>query len=125
MNTNSPSTIREILPTFLFDQFQLDLQNERLLFNGEPITLQRKAFETLTVLVKNSGRIVSKEEFLQELWPDSFVEEGSLTVNISLLRKALGEGQDGRKYIETIPRRGYRFIAAVREHSPTKTDQLS
>ncbi|MCI0666322.1 MAG: winged helix-turn-helix domain-containing protein [Acidobacteria bacterium] len=125
MNTNSPSPIREVLPIYLFDQFQLDLQNERLLLDKEPISLQRKAFETLTLLVKNSGRIVTKEEFLQELWPDSFVEEGSLTVNISLLRKALGEGQDGRKYIETIPRRGYRFIAPVRELNPTRTDPLS
>src|SRR5262245_6922701 len=115
MDTNSPYTISKIQPIYLFEQFYLDPQNERLLLDGVPINLQRKAFETLTMLVKNSGRIITKEEFLQELWPDSFVEEGSLTVNISLLRKALGEGQDGRKYIETIPRRGYRFIAPVRE----------
>src|SRR5262245_10160667 len=125
MDTNSPSTIREIQPIYLFDQFYLDPQNERLLLDGVPINLQRKAFETLTMLVKNSGRIITKEEFLQELWPDSFVEEGSLTVNISLLRKALGEGQDGRKFIETIPRRGYRFIAPVRELSGIRTAPLS
>jgi DNA-binding winged helix-turn-helix (wHTH) protein/TolB-like protein len=125
MNTNSPPSIRETAPTYLFDQFSLDLQNERLLLDGEPVTLQRKAFETLTLLVKNSGRIVTKEEFLQELWPDSFVEEGSLTVNISHLRKALGEGQDGRKFIETIPRRGYRFIAPVQELNDFKTPVLN
>jgi DNA-binding winged helix-turn-helix (wHTH) protein/TolB-like protein len=125
MNTTSPSTIREIRPTYIFDQFHLDLQSERLLLDGEPIILQRKAFETLTLLVKNSGRVITKEEFLQELWPDSFVEEGSLTVNISVLRKALGEGQDGRKFIETIPRRGYRFISPVRELSELNTTPLS
>jgi DNA-binding winged helix-turn-helix (wHTH) protein/TolB-like protein len=115
MNPTSRANNWHSLPIYLFDQFQLDLQNERLLLDGVPVTLQRKAFETLTLLVRNSGRIITKEEFLQELWPDSFVEEGSLTVNISLLRKALGEGRDGRKYIETVPRRGYRFIANVKE----------
>jgi DNA-binding response OmpR family regulator len=69
MNTNSPPSIREIAPTYLFDQFSLDLQNERLLLDGEPVILQRKAFETLTLLVKNSGRMLLKKNFCRNCGP--------------------------------------------------------
>ena len=97
-----------------FGQFRLDPQ-ERLLFrDGEPVPLTPKAFDMLMALVENSGRLVEKEELMRRLWPDSFVEEGSLAQNVSLLRKALGESSDGQKFIETVPRRGYRFITGVR-----------
>jgi DNA-binding winged helix-turn-helix (wHTH) protein/TolB-like protein/Tfp pilus assembly protein PilF len=97
-----------------FDSFCLDA-SERVLrrdLQEEPLT--PKVFETLLLLVENSGRVVGKEELLKTIWPDSFVEESSLTQNISLLRKALRDGGDGRRFIETVPKRGYRFIAPVR-----------
>ncbi len=81
------------------------------------IHLPPKAFDSLVLLVENQGHLLEKEELLKKVWPDSFVEESSLAQHISLLRKALQDGDDGHgpKYIETVPRRGYRFIAEVRE----------
>ena len=70
--------------------------------------------ETLLVLVQNAGRMVDKNDLLKAVWPDTFVEEGALTRNISLLRKTLGDTGDNPSYIETIPKRGYRFVAPVR-----------
>lgn len=100
--------------SYEFDQFRLDVA-ERLLFRGrEEVALTPKVFETLLVLVEHSGHIVGKDELFKAVWPDSFVEESSLTQNISLLRKTLGEGGDGRRFIETIPKRGYRFTVPVR-----------
>jgi len=96
-----------------FGQFRLDPQERLLLRDGEPIPLSPKAFDMLLALVENGGRLLEKEELMRRLWPDSFVEEGSLAQNVSLLRKALGES-DAQKFIETVPRRGYRFIASVR-----------
>ncbi|HEY6403311.1 MAG TPA: winged helix-turn-helix domain-containing protein, partial [Blastocatellia bacterium] len=96
-----------------FGPFRLDV-DERLLMRDERTTpLPPKVFDTLLVLVENSGRVVSKDELMRSLWPDTFVEESNLTQNISQLRRALGDGTDGAKYIETIPKRGYRFIANV------------
>src|SRR5258705_3261763 len=69
----------------------------------------------LRVLVENSGHVVAKDDFLKKIWPETFIEEGILTVNIANLRKALGEDRNAHRYIETVPRRGYRFIASVRE----------
>lgn len=99
-----------------FGPYRLDL-SERLLRREErEIQLPPKVFETLLVFVENSGHILEKDELMQKLWPDSFVEESSLSQNIFLLRKALGDaGAAGAPYIETIPRRGYRFTAEVRE----------
>lgn len=98
-----------------FGLFQLDPTERLLLRSGEPVPLTPKSFETLALLVKNNGHCVSKEELIEQLWPDTYVEQGNLAVNISALRKALGAGPDGREYIETVPRRGYRFNAQVRE----------
>lgn len=97
-----------------FEQFRLDPQERLLLRDGEPVPLTPKAFDTLLALVENSGRLLEKEELMRRLWPDSFVEEGSLAQNVSLLRRALGERSEGQKFIETVPRRGYRFLASVR-----------
>lgn len=98
-----------------FGLFHLDPAEQLLLRSGEPVPLTPKSFETLVMLVKNSGHVIGKDELIEQLWPDTHVEEGNLAVNISALRKALGAGQDGREYIETVPRRGYRFTADVRE----------
>jgi pimeloyl-ACP methyl ester carboxylesterase/DNA-binding winged helix-turn-helix (wHTH) protein len=98
---------------YAFGTFRLDA-DERVLF-GEAgvVPLTPKAFDTLLALVENSGHVLGKEELMRRVWPDSFVEENNLAQNISVLRKALGEEGGGRKYIETVPRRGYRFVADV------------
>jgi TolB-like protein/Tfp pilus assembly protein PilF len=98
-----------------FGRFHLDPAEHLLRHSGEPVPLTPKSFETLLMLVRNCGRVIGKEELIDQLWPDTYVEEGNLAVNISALRKALGAGQDGREYIETVPKRGYRFTANVRE----------
>ena len=97
-----------------FGPFRLDTSERVLLRDGEPVTLTPKLFETLLVLVERSGRVVEKGELMEAVWPDAFVEESNLTSNVSLLRKALGEAESGKPYIETVPRRGYRFAAGVR-----------
>ena len=92
-----------------FGSFRVDLVDRVLLHSGEVVPLTPKAFDALLVLMEHTGELVEKEALMKALWPDTFVEEGNLTQNISILRKTLGDG-----YIETIPRRGYRFSASVR-----------
>jgi DNA-binding winged helix-turn-helix (wHTH) protein/TolB-like protein len=98
-----------------FGRFRFDPQNHLLLSGGEPIAITPKAFEVLLVLVENGGRLTTKEELMRKVWPDSFVEEANLTVNISALRRLLGETADGRPYIDTVPKKGYRFVATISE----------
>jgi TolB-like protein/DNA-binding winged helix-turn-helix (wHTH) protein/Tfp pilus assembly protein PilF len=98
-----------------FGAYRLDAVERVLLRDGQPVTLPPKDLETLFVLVERAGHIVGKEELLEKVWPGVFVEEGNLARHIFNLRQVLGDSPDGRKYIETIPRRGYRFVAAVRE----------
>jgi pimeloyl-ACP methyl ester carboxylesterase/DNA-binding winged helix-turn-helix (wHTH) protein/class 3 adenylate cyclase len=98
-----------------FGPFRVDPVERTLLHNERPVQLTPKVFDTLLVLVENSGRILGKNELMQIVWPDSFVEENNLAQNISVLRKVLGEGAEGLKYIETVPKRGYRFTASVEE----------
>jgi|SRR5436853_695230 len=98
---------------FEFGPFQLDSSERVLLRNGEPVAMTQKAFETLLVLVQNSGRLLQKDEMLDTIWPNTFVEECTLFQNIFALRKVLGETAGKHRYIETVPRRGYRFIARV------------
>jgi|GEM_PF-2445880 len=98
-----------------FGPFRLDPSTPLLLREGHPVALTLKALETLVVLVECGSRVVSREELIEAVWPDVEVEENNLSVNVSALRKALGESKDGQKYIETIPRRGYRFTATVRD----------
>ncbi|HEU4389624.1 MAG TPA: winged helix-turn-helix domain-containing protein [Blastocatellia bacterium] len=97
-----------------FGAFRLDA-TERLLFREqEVVPLTPKVFDLLLVLVQADGSVVPKDDIMTKVWRDTFVEEGNLTQNVSILRKALGDGQDGFTYVETIPRRGYRFAADVR-----------
>ena len=96
-----------------FGSYHLDAVERVLLRDGQPITLPPKDLETLLVLVERAGHIVEKEELLDKVWPGVFIEEGNLARHIFNLRQVLGDTEDGRKYIETIPRRGYRFVAAV------------
>jgi pimeloyl-ACP methyl ester carboxylesterase/DNA-binding winged helix-turn-helix (wHTH) protein/class 3 adenylate cyclase len=98
---------------YSFGRFRLE-ESERILFDGaETLSLTPKAFDTLLLLVENCGHVLSKEKIMQTVWHDSFVEENNLAQNISLLRRVLGDGKDGAKFIETVSKRGYRFIAAV------------
>jgi pimeloyl-ACP methyl ester carboxylesterase/DNA-binding winged helix-turn-helix (wHTH) protein len=100
---------------YVFGVFRVDVA-ERILFGEKGIvSLTPKVFDTLLVLVENSGHVLSKEELMEKVWPDSFVEENNLAQNISALRKALDEEGSGQKVIETVPKRGYRFVADVRE----------
>ncbi|HSE19634.1 MAG TPA: winged helix-turn-helix domain-containing protein [Pyrinomonadaceae bacterium] len=96
-----------------FKDFTIDTDEKVLLREGTPVPLPPKVFETLLALIENHGRIVLKEELMKRLWPDTFVEEANLTFNIQQLRKSLGDNARSPIYIQTIARRGYRFIAAV------------
>jgi DNA-binding winged helix-turn-helix (wHTH) protein/tetratricopeptide (TPR) repeat protein len=101
---------------FEFGPFRLDPAEGLLVRDGRPLPLTPKAFDLLVLLVENSGRLLTKEELMRRLWPDSFVEEANLAQNVSTIRKALalsGNGSDGSGYIETVPKRGYRFVAEV------------
>jgi DNA-binding winged helix-turn-helix (wHTH) protein len=98
-----------------FGNFRLDVAQETLLKNGKPVTLTHKAFQTLLILVRNSGKIVEKDDLIAQIWTDSFVEESNLSQYIYLLRKILGTDEEGNVYIETITKRGFRFSAPVTE----------
>jgi DNA-binding winged helix-turn-helix (wHTH) protein/tetratricopeptide (TPR) repeat protein len=97
-----------------FGPFRMDPDEQVLLREGQPIAVTPKAFETLLMLVRRSREVVTKEELLKAIWPDSFVEEANLSQNIFMLRKALGDTPEERRYIVTLPGRGYRFAAPVR-----------
>ena len=100
---------------FEFGECRLDA-GQRILHTADQseIPLAPKVFETLLVLVENHNVVLDKDYLLKRIWPDAFVEEGSLARNISILRRALGESPDDQRYIQTIPKRGYRFIAPVK-----------
>ena len=98
-----------------FGPFRIDSAERILLQDGKLVHLTGKTFEVLLVLAERSGHIVERDELIEKVWPDCFVEEGNLTVTISMLRKVLEAGENGHPYIETVPRRGYRFTAEVRD----------
>jgi DNA-binding winged helix-turn-helix (wHTH) protein/TolB-like protein len=102
-----------IHPVYVFGSFRYDAQQRLLFRDGELIPLVPKAADTLQVLIEHSGRIVEKSELMRLVWPDTTVEEIGLARNISIVRKALGDDADSGRHIETIPRRGYRFVADV------------
>ena len=106
---------KQIKRLYEFGPFRLDTEERLLLWGTDVVSLTPKVFDTLVVLVENSGHVLSKEELIQQIWPDSFVEENNLAQNISILRKALGESTTGQRLIETVPKRGYRFVAGVKE----------
>ena len=96
-----------------FGEFALDVRERRLLRGGVPVALAPKAFDLLAAFVRHAGRLLTKRELLDIVWPDAFVEEGILSVHVSGLRKALDDGRRPPKYIETVSRSGYRFVARV------------
>jgi DNA-binding winged helix-turn-helix (wHTH) protein len=114
--------IGQIKRLFDFGSWCLDATDRVLLCNatGQPVPLTPKALDTLVMLVENHGRLVTKDELMRTLWPDTFVEEAGLARNISALRKALGG--EGEEYIQTLPKRGYRFAAVVRERQATPSE---
>lgn len=97
-----------------FGEFRLDVEQGVLLQNGRSVALKPKAFEMLHVFVESRGRVVTRDELMEKLWADSFVEENNISQHVRALRKALGEGENGNKFIETLPRRGFRFLPEVR-----------
>ncbi|PYS89892.1 MAG: hypothetical protein DMF64_16475 [Acidobacteria bacterium] len=100
---------------YFFPPFRLDPTERRLLCAGEPLHLPPKLLDLLIVLVRNSGHMLTKDELMAHVWPDTFVDEGSLARSISRLRKILGDTRAGTRYIETVSKQGYRFIAVVKE----------
>ena len=99
---------------FNFGNFTLDLERRLLLRDGEPVPLTPKAFDTLALLVRRRGHVVGKDELLDEIWADAFVEESTIAQNVFTLRKALGQKHTENQFIETVPKHGYRFIAEVK-----------
>ena len=97
---------------YRFGRFCVDAREQRLTCDGESITITPKVFDTLIVFLENAGRLLTKEELLQAIWPGTAVEEANLTVNVSMLRKLLADGQ-AAPCIETVTRRGYRFVRPV------------
>jgi DNA-binding winged helix-turn-helix (wHTH) protein len=97
--------------SYEFGRFRLKVAERVLLREGELVPLTPKVFDILVTLVEHGGQVVAKDDLMKRVWPNTFVEEGNLTQNISLLRKALGESPGGVQFIETVPRRGYRFVA--------------
>src|SRR5215472_1639544 len=107
-----------------FGEFTLDAPERRLYKGSQALALEPKAYDVLLVLVRRAGRLVTKRELLESVWPESFVEEGILAVHISSLRKVFGNGEGSRRIIETVSRSGYRFACAVTrtngDHVPQK-----
>jgi DNA-binding winged helix-turn-helix (wHTH) protein/TolB-like protein len=102
---------------FVFGPYRLEVDLGRLLRDGQQVPLTPKAFDVLLALVERRDRVVDKAELMKVVWPDSFVEEANLSQTIFVLRKTLGEQPDGQRFIDTVPRRGYRFVAEVQEES--------
>lgn len=100
--------------SYEFGAFRLDDSEKTLTHRGEAISITPKVFETLLLFLANAGHLIEKDELIRQLWPDRFVEESNLTFNIKMLRKALGDDASKPTFIETVPKRGYRFIAKVR-----------
>jgi DNA-binding winged helix-turn-helix (wHTH) protein/TolB-like protein/Tfp pilus assembly protein PilF len=100
---------------YQFGPFRLIPSERQLLRDNHPVSLTPKTFDLLVLLVENSGHLLEKEVLLKRIWPDSYVEEANLSVNMSALRRALGEGPEDHRYVETVPRHGYRFVAEVKE----------
>src|SRR2546429_8113303 len=96
------------------------LAAQRLLLEGDtPVRLGSRAFDTLAALVGRAGEVVGKEELIARVWPQTFVDEANLKIQISALRRALGDGQGGNRYIVTVVGRGYNFVAAIRIEQPS------
>src|SRR5437762_14364599 len=115
---------RDLKHFYDFGSYSVDASERLLLQGDEVVPLTPKAFEMLLVLLESSGHVLTKEELMKRVWPDTIVEEANLSHNIYKLREALGEGRNGEKFIETVPRRGYRFVAKVTEVRDAEVEML-
>src|SRR5579864_2095961 len=106
--------IQRLKELYEFGPFRVDPEKETLLRSGEPVPLTPKTFQILLVLVRHSREVVTKDDLMKAVWPDTFVEETNLTRNIFTLRKALGESPQDHQYVLTVPGRGYRLAESVR-----------
>ena len=120
MPSNLPATGKTSAPHVLYDfgPFRLDPPKRLLLREGRPLALTPRAFDILVVLIENRGRVVDKDELMRLVWADVVVEEANLTQSVFTLRKLLGDGPHEHRYIATVPRRGYQFVADVCETHP-------
>src|SRR5271157_4482253 len=109
---------------FQFGEFQIDVAARTLRREDEAVALNRRAFDVLLYLIQNPGRILTRDELLKNVWPDSFVDENSLAQSISALRRALGEKPGDNSYIITLPGRGYQFVLPVRAVAPGSLSSL-
>src|SRR3954468_21917424 len=108
-----------------FGPFRL-LPAQRLLLEGDnPVRLGSRAFDILATLLERPGEVIGKDELVSRAWPQTFVEDANLKIQVSALRRALGDGQGGRRYITTIPGRGYNFVAPVRFEKPLQAPLLA
>ncbi len=114
--------MRDLNYTYVFGPYQLQAAERRLLRDGQPVSLTPKAFDTLVMLVERAGHLVEKEELMSTLWPDSFVEEANIAQHIWTIRKTLGDPGNGGPFIETIPKKGFRFVAPVVKRTPEETE---
>src|SRR5439155_11976921 len=106
--------------SYEFGPFRLDVADRVLFRAGQSVTVTPKALELLLVLIQNRGRLLTKEALISRVWPDTFIEENNLAVHVSILRKALGGNNDETEYIKTSPKRGYSFVAEVREEAESE-----
>jgi DNA-binding winged helix-turn-helix (wHTH) protein/TolB-like protein len=111
--------------SYQFGRFRIKVDERLLLRDGKPLPLSAKALDTLLILVERKSQVVDKQELLEVIWPDTAVEENNLTQVISMLRRALGQDSHGRSYIETVHRRGYRFIGAVTSGADSDLQQTN
>ena len=100
---------------YQFGSFELNSAEHILSLDGEIVSLTPKVFDTLLIMIENNGHLVEKDEIIEKVWADTIVEEANLAKNISILRKTLSTNGLGDSFIETVPTRGYRFTAEVRE----------
>ena len=113
MTESTPTTSGE--PEISFGPFRL-VATQRLLLEGDkPVRLGSRAFDILTALVERAGEVVSKEQLIARVWPKTFVEEANLKIQVSALRRALGDEQGDNRYVVTVVGRGYNFVAPIRE----------
>ncbi len=115
-------TRREI---YRFGEFELDTGESVLRQKGEIVPLAPKALQALALLVRSGGKVVSRSAMVESLWPDAFVEESNLTVTISMLRRSLGDTDTGTEFIETVPKRGYRFVPHLKTLRPSTVNRFS
>src|SRR5262249_34543791 len=106
---------RQVNYFYEFGPFRLDPKEHTLLRRGQPIPLRPKVFDILLVLIENRGHLVDKEQLMSLVWTEHFVIDGNINKNISIISRAFGESDNGQQFIETVPKRGYRFIADVRQ----------